>query len=163
MLTLTQTLTDYPVSLLRAIADARGLQSLVHAATPAALAVELSAALADPGSIVDAVERLPETAQTLLAALVQAGGTVVSDNEYGRRSMAYEIAHQPDVDYSLLQFQGPASLLEQLSRTLRITDGVVRFRVIKIRPDAPAAPDLRQSAVPAPETAEPVAEPAAAE
>ena len=72
MLTLTQTLTDYPVSLLRAIADARGLQSLVHAATPAALAVELSAALADPGSIVDAVERLPETAQTLLAALVLA-------------------------------------------------------------------------------------------
>ena len=94
-------------------------------------------------------------------ALVQAGGTVVSDNEYGRRSMAYEIAHQPDVDYSLLQFQGPPSLLEQLSRTLRITDGVVRFRVIKIRPDAPAAPDLRQSAVPAPEAAEPVAEPAA--
>jgi len=94
-------------------------------------------------------------------ALVQAGGTVVSDNEYGRRSMAYEIAHQPDVDYALLQFQGPPSLLEQLSRTLRITDGVVRFRVIKIRPDAPAAPDLRQSAVPAPEAAEAVAEPAA--
>lgn len=78
MLTLTQTLTDYPVSLLRAIADARGLQSLVHAATPAALAVELSAALADPGSIVDAVERLPETAQTLLAALVQAGGAMTA-------------------------------------------------------------------------------------
>jgi small subunit ribosomal protein S6 len=94
-------------------------------------------------------------------ALVQAHGTVVSDNEYGRRSMAYEIDHQPDVDYALLQFQGPSSLLEQLSRTLRITDGVVRFRVIKIRPDAPAAPDLRQSAVPAPEAAEAVAEPAA--
>ena len=88
-------------------------------------------------------------------------GTVVSDNEYGRRSMAYEIDHQPDVDYALLQFQGPPALLEQLSRTLRITDGVVRFRVIKIRPDAPAAPDLRQSAVPAPEAAEAVAEPAA--
>ena len=94
-------------------------------------------------------------------ALVQANGTIVSDNEYGRRSMAYEIDHQPDVDYSLLQFQGPASLLEQLSRTLRITDGVVRFRVIKLRHDSPPAPDLRQSAVPAPEAAEAVAEPAA--
>jgi len=94
-------------------------------------------------------------------ALVQAHGTVVSDNEYGRRSMAYEIDHQPDVDYALLQFQGAPALLEQLSRTLRITDGVVRFRVIKIRPDAPAAPDLRQSAAPAPEAAEAVAEPAA--
>jgi small subunit ribosomal protein S6 len=94
-------------------------------------------------------------------ALVQAHGTIVSDNEYGRRSMAYEIDHAPDVDYALLQFQGPAALLEQLSRTLRITDGVVRFRVIKLRNDSPPAPDLRQSAVPAPEAAEAVAEPAA--
>ncbi len=95
-------------------------------------------------------------------ALVQAQGTIVSDNEYGRRSMAYEIDHAPDVDYSLLQFQGPPALLEQLSRTLRITDGITRFRIIKLRHDAPAPPDLRQSAVPAPEVAEEaVSEPAA--
>lgn len=83
MLTLTQTLADYPTPLLRALATARGQQALAHATPPASLAAELAAALADPGSIVDTVERLPETAQTLLAALVQAGG-VMTAPAFGR-------------------------------------------------------------------------------
>jgi small subunit ribosomal protein S6 len=98
-------------------------------------------------------------------AMVEAQGTVVSDNEYGRRTMAYEIDHAPEVDYHLLQFKGPAALLEQLSRTLRITDGITRFRIIKVRKDAPAPPDLRQGAQVVTETADAdsdaVAEPAA--
>lgn len=94
-------------------------------------------------------------------ALVQAHGTIVSDNDYGRRSTAYEIDHRAHAEYELLQFQGPSVLLEQLQRTLRIADGVVRFRIIKVRSDAPAPPDLRQSAPPVAEVAEPVAEPVA--
>lgn len=76
MLTLAQTFTDYPAPLLRAIANVRGVD--LSATTPSALAVELSAALADPGSIVDAVEQLPEAARAMLSALVTAGGAMTA-------------------------------------------------------------------------------------
>jgi ribosomal protein S6 len=55
--------------------------------------------------------------------------------------MAYRIRHQPDADYHLLQFTAPPTLIETLSHDLRITDGVVRFRVIKNLPGTPAAPE----------------------
>ena len=50
----------------------------LSATTPSALAVELSAALADPGSIVDAVEQLPDAARAMLSALVTAGGAMTA-------------------------------------------------------------------------------------
>jgi small subunit ribosomal protein S6 len=74
------------------------------------------------------------------SAITGAGGTVERDDDWGRRPMAYEIAHQPEAEYHLLQFKAPGSLIEDLSHTLGITDGVLRFRVIKNRPGTPAAP-----------------------
>ena len=46
--------------------------------------------------------------------------------------MAYEIRHKTDAEYHLIQFNGPRELLERLDRTLRITDGVIRYRIIKL-------------------------------
>ena len=79
-------------------------------------------------------------------AMIEASGTLLNAAGYGARKMAFEIEKQPEAEYDLFQFEGPTSLLEQLNRTLRITDGVVRFRIIKVRPGTPDAPDLRQSA-----------------
>jgi small subunit ribosomal protein S6 len=74
------------------------------------------------------------------AAISSAGGSIERDDDWGRRPLAYEIRHNPDAEYHLLQFRSPPTLIEELSHTLRITDGVVRFRVIKVRPGTPAAP-----------------------
>src|SRR5438270_9595934 len=74
------------------------------------------------------------------AAITKAGGSIERNDDWGRRPMAYEIRHQPDAEYHLLQFKSPAALIEDLSHTLRITDGVVRFRVIKNSPGTPPAP-----------------------
>lgn len=93
-------------------------------------------------------------------SMISTSGELRAAQEYGRRPLAFEIGHEREAEYDLFQFSGPRSLLEQLQRTLRITDGVVRFRVIKLREGTPAAPDLSRPA-PAPESAEPVAEPAA--
>ncbi len=89
-------------------------------------------------------------------AAIEAGGTLLGAKDFGPRALAYEIRHGDRAEYDLLQFQGPPALLEQLQRALRIADGVVRFRIIKVRPGTPEAPDLRQLA--APEAAEPAAE-----
>jgi small subunit ribosomal protein S6 len=74
------------------------------------------------------------------SAISRAGGSIERNDDWGRRPLAYQIRHQPDAEYHLLQFKAPGTLIEDLSHTLRITDGVLRFRVIKVRPGTPAAP-----------------------
>lgn len=75
------------------------------------------------------------------SAIGAAGGSVERNQDWGRRPMTFRINHQPEADYHLLQFTGPTSLLESLSHSLRISDGVLRFRIIKVLPGQPAPPD----------------------
>lgn len=82
----------------------------------------------------------------ILASVEEAvakSGEVVNKQDWGARAMAYEIAHKKDADYHLLQFHGAPELLAQLDRSLRITDEVVRFRIIKLAPGTPAPPEHR--------------------
>ena len=75
------------------------------------------------------------------STITNADGSIERKDDWGQRPLAYRIQHQPDADYHLLQFKAPPTLIETLSHDLRITDGVVRFRVIKNLPGTPAAPD----------------------
>ena len=73
-------------------------------------------------------------------AIGNAGGSIERNDDWGRRPTAFQINHQAEAEYHLLQFKAPPQMIEELSHTLRITDGVLRFRVIKVRPGTPAAP-----------------------
>jgi small subunit ribosomal protein S6 len=75
------------------------------------------------------------------AAINAAGGSIERNANWGTRPMAYRIEHQADAEYHLLQFTGPPSLLESLNYSLRITDAVLRFRIIKVLPGTPPAPE----------------------
>jgi small subunit ribosomal protein S6 len=79
-------------------------------------------------------------------AMITRGGELVSKHEWGTRPMAYEIRHKGESEYHLLQFHGNADLLANLHRTLSITDGLTRFRIIKLAPGTPAPPDQRPPA-----------------
>ncbi|MEA2210209.1 MAG: small subunit ribosomal protein [Solirubrobacteraceae bacterium] len=69
------------------------------------------------------------------------GGKVERNDDWHMRPLAYEIRHQREGEYHLIQFTGPAALLETLQHTLRIDDGVLRFRIIKNLPGTPPPPD----------------------
>src|SRR4051812_4448460 len=84
------------------------------------------------------------------------GGEVVNKQDWGMRSLAFEIRHKKDAEYHLLQFHGTAELLRQIDRTLRITDEVVRFRIIKLAPGTPPPPEHRPEPRPAGTTPEEV-------
>jgi small subunit ribosomal protein S6 len=77
--------------------------------------------------------------------MISGGGTVVSKHDWGPRTMAYEIRHKADAEYHLIQFHGTRELLANLQRTLRITDGVMRFRIIKLEPGTPEPPAKPES------------------
>lgn len=78
------------------------------------------------------------------------GATVTSKHDWGQRRMSFEIRHRADAEYHLIQFQGPPSVPAELDRVLRIADGVLRFRTIKLDAGTPAPPDLREAATSAP-------------
>jgi len=81
-------------------------------------------------------------------AMVGDGGEVTTKQEWGPRQMAFEIRHMKDAEYHLLQFHGAPELLGRLDRHLRITDEVVRFRIIKLAPGTPAPPEQRPESRP---------------
>src|SRR6476661_3783947 len=79
-------------------------------------------------------ERRAKIVADVEAAIAGAGGSVERRDDWGTRPMTYRIDHQAEAEYHLLQFTGPASLLESVSHTLRIDDAVLRFRIIKVLP-----------------------------
>ncbi len=83
-------------------------------------------------------------------AAIEADGELLRQDEWGERPLTYPIDKKASAEYHLLQFhRGGTELLSGLDRTLRLTDGVVRFRIIKLKPGVPDAPDMRSSAAPA--------------
>ncbi len=81
-------------------------------------------------------------------AAIESEGTLVGTHDWGSREMAYEIDHKGEAAYHLFQFEGPPALLERLNRTLRISDGVVRFRTIRLKPGSPPPPARPRAEVP---------------
>jgi small subunit ribosomal protein S6 len=54
------------------------------------------------------------------------GGTWRSHDAWGRRRLAYEIAKKPEGVYHLVVFESGAETLDEISRVLKIDDGVLR-------------------------------------
>jgi small subunit ribosomal protein S6 len=81
---------------------------------------------------------------------IESQGQLLRHDEWGERPLTYPIDKKASAEYHLLQFHAnQAELLSGLDRTLRITDGVIRFRLIKLKPGVPDAPDMRSGAAPA--------------
>ena len=82
-------------------------------------------------------------------ASIEAHGELVRHDEWGERALTYPIKKRKSAEYHLLQFHtGENELLSGLERTLHITDGVLRFRLIKLKPGVGAPPDMRSGAAP---------------
>jgi small subunit ribosomal protein S6 len=72
------------------------------------------------------------------------GGTWEAHQPWGRRRLAYEIDHKPEGVYHLLTFTCEPAALDEISRVLKITDGVMRHMATRRprahrRGEAPAA------------------------
>ncbi len=94
-------------------------------------------------------ERRAKILADVESAISGTNGSIVHDADWGTRPLAYQIDHQGDAEYHLLQFTGPPALLETLNHTLGITDGVLRFRIIKVLPGTPPPRTPERVATPA--------------
>jgi small subunit ribosomal protein S6 len=81
---------------------------------------------------------------------IKAEGELLRDDTWGDRALTYPIDHKTTARYHLLQFHATTpGLLERLDRSLRFADEVVRFRVVKLKPGTPEAPEMSVPAAPA--------------
>jgi len=73
--------------------------------------------------------------------LVEKGeGTWDYQDAWGRRRLAYEIDHKAEGSYHLLHFTSESATLDEISRVLRIDDGVMRHMATRRIEGSPARP-----------------------
>src|SRR3954464_4513569 len=103
---------------------------------------------------------LPDERQTEIVTrsrelIERDGGSFDAHQPWGRRRLSYEIDHKTDGSYHLLTFAAEPATLEEISRVLKITDGVMRHLAVRrvqgasMRPPEPA-PEERVAARTAP-------------
>jgi small subunit ribosomal protein S6 len=94
-----------------------------------------------------AEDRQAEVLERMRELVERGGGSWTSHDAWGRRRLAYEIDHKAEGVYHLVTFEAEPETLAELSRILRITDGVMRHlavrRVAGSRTSAP--PPLREA------------------
>ena len=79
---------------------------------------------------------LPEDRQNEIVKRSQelikkSGGKWDAHQPWGRRRLAYEIDHKPEGTYHLLTFEAEPETLDEISRVLKITDGVMRHMAVR--------------------------------
>ena len=79
---------------------------------------------------------LPEERQTEIVsrareAIEREGGRWDNHEAWGRRRLAYEIEHKGEGAYHLLTFAAEPATLDEISRVLKITDGVTRHLAVR--------------------------------
>lgn len=87
-------------------------------------------------------------------AKIESSGHLGHENRWGVRKMAFEIDKKTEADYRWFRFDAPRELLNELDHSLKIADGVLRFRIFKVDPDSPVvtAPPPVGAPVPARES-----------
>ena len=76
-------------------------------------------------------ERHDEILARTRELIERAGGTWQGHEPWGRRRLAYDIDHKTDGVYHLLTFDAEPETLAEVTRILKITDGVVRHLAVR--------------------------------
>ena len=66
-----------------------------------------------------------------IQALVEASASLEKVDVWGRRRLAYEISDQKEGYYVLINFSAEAEFPKELERILKITEGVLRYLVVR--------------------------------
>jgi small subunit ribosomal protein S6 len=92
------------------------------------------------------IEKLVDRALDLLRSNDAVPGAV---NRWGRRALAYEVKHQREGHYVLVEFSAEPKVVSELDRFLLLLDEVLRHKIVRL-PEKVARQAGRRSAGQAP-------------
>jgi small subunit ribosomal protein S6 len=83
---------------------------------------------------------LPETEVDTLTNHVQGfvekeGGRVSKVEKWGKKRLAYTVGRHREGYYVLLVAEGAGSVVKEVERRLRVTDGIIRFMTVRVDED----------------------------
>lgn len=84
--------------------------------------------IAQPDLDESSLNNLIEKAKTWVG---EAGGTVVKVDTWGRRRLAFPIRKQSEGQYVFIQAQLEPAATHQIERSLRFTEQVLRFMIVR--------------------------------
>jgi small subunit ribosomal protein S6 len=61
--------------------------------------------------------------------IVKDGGKLGKTDIWGRRRLAYVINHYEEGFYVLVEFDGDNAVIDELTRTMTISDDIIRFKI----------------------------------
>lgn len=63
--------------------------------------------------------------------IVRIGGTVTKVDEWGKRQLAYEVKHQNEGYYVVIDFEADPSQIAELDRIIKIHEEIIRHIIVK--------------------------------
>jgi small subunit ribosomal protein S6 len=77
-------------------------------------------------------QQVAEIHQQIEGVVSRMSGQIEKSENWGRRRLAYEIAHQKEGVYVLEVINGSGELMKELDRRLRVMDQVIRHMVVRV-------------------------------
>jgi small subunit ribosomal protein S6 len=76
-------------------------------------------------------ERAGEVAEKFKSLVENHGGEVTKLEKWGKRRLAYEIAHTREGLYMIMHFNAAPEVAQELDRVLKITEDVLRHIIVR--------------------------------
>jgi len=80
--------------------------------------------------------------EKMKGALEKHGASIIKTENWGKKKLAYEVAHERRGTYTLLQFEAGGNVVSELERMYRLEDSVLKFLTVRIKEK-----DLQEAAV----------------
>jgi small subunit ribosomal protein S6 len=77
-------------------------------------------------------ERCLEILAGMSAIIERDGGKILAEDDWGMRTLAYPVHKQTRGHYVRLEFLAPGTVVAEMERNLRITEGVYKFLSVKL-------------------------------
>lgn len=75
--------------------------------------------------------------------VVDQGGVVTKAETMGKRQLAYEILHQKEGTFVLMEIEGSGSEIAELERRMRVNDRILRYLTVRVDEDRRRAEKLK--------------------
>lgn len=76
-------------------------------------------------------EKKDAIVEKISAIVTDNGGEIENVDKWGTRKLAYAINYKTEGYYVLVNFASEAGVPAEMERVMRITDGIVRFMIVK--------------------------------